>query len=89
MESAYEREASAEEREGLVLVGGLSQIPESNQGPEFFNVEESNRSNNPDEAVEQSAAVQGAILAVRVLHSAGLLYFKQGVQLAHDAGRNL
>ena len=76
MESAYEREASAEEREGLGACGRLEPNPRrANQGPEFFNVKESNRSNNPDEAVEQSAAVQGAVLAVRVLHIAGLLYF--------------
>ena len=36
--------------------------------PEFFNDKEPNRSINPDEAVEYGAAVQGAILTVKVLH---------------------
>ena len=34
--------------------------------------QESNRSINPDEEVEYGAAVQGAILTVKDLHSAGL-----------------
>ena len=73
MESAYEREASAENTKDLVLVGGLSRIPESNQGPESST---SRSRTGPTTLAKhgQNAAVQGAVLAVTVLPISGLLY---------------
>ena len=44
-------------------------------GRRELNPKSANRSNNPEEAVEQDAAVRGAILTVKVLHSAGVAAF--------------
>ena len=50
-------------------------------GRRELNPKSANKSNNPEEAVEQDAAVRSAILTVKVFHSAGLAVFKHGVQL--------
>ena len=44
-------------------------------GRRELNPKSANRSNNPEEAVEQDAAVRSAILTVKVFHSAGLAVF--------------